>query len=187
MRIPRALKHQLTNRDRWTVAEMLQDQPDLTVLDPGRDMDLWRHLFHPDDLVRVGSVTTRAAAAQSAEYCSGNTWLAGAIISTVAVCFSALELSRGGSFRDAMTRMEACEAILGRLRARRMSVVMVVDDGADGLECWLDTEPGSFPVESKGRCPGGTNNKTGRIHRVVWADPATRIEWETDEAIEEVA
>ena len=52
MRIPRALKHQLTNRDRWTVAEMLQDQPDLTVLDPERDMDLWRHLFYPEDLVR---------------------------------------------------------------------------------------------------------------------------------------
>jgi hypothetical protein len=187
MRIPRALKHHLTNRDRWTVAEMLQDQPDLTVLDPERDMDLWRHLFHPEDLVRVGRVTTRAAEAQSAEYCSGNTWLAGEIIATVAVCFSALELSRGASFRDAMTRSRACEAILGRMRARRMSVVMIVDDGADGLECWLDTEPGSFPVESKGRCPGGTNNKTGRIHRVVWADPATRIEWETDEAIEEVA
>ena len=95
--------------------------------------------------------------------------------------------ANGASFRDAMTRSQACEAILGRLRVRRMSVVMIVDDGADGLECWLDTEQGSFPVESKGRCPGGTNNKTGRIHRVVWADPATRIEWEKDEAIEEVA
>jgi len=184
MRIPRALKHQLTIRDRWTVAEMLQDQPDLTVLDPERDMDLWRHLFHPDDLVRVGRVTTRAAAARSGEYCSGNTWLAGTIIATVAVCFSALELSRGASFREPMTRSQTCEAILGRVRAERMNVVMVVDDGADGLECWLDTEPGSFPVESKGRCPGGTNNKTGGIHRVVWADPATRIAWETDEAIE---
>jgi hypothetical protein len=166
---------------------MLRDQPDLTVLDPERDMDLWRHLFYPEDLVRVGRVTTRAAESQSAEYCSGNTWLAGRIIATVAVCFSALELSRGASFREAMTRSQACEAILGRLRVGRMNVVMVVDDGAEGLECWLDAEPGFFPIESMGRCPGGRNSNTGKMHRVVWADPATRIEWEKDGAIEEVA
>jgi hypothetical protein len=33
-----------------------------------------------------------------------------------------------------------------------MNVVMVVDDGADGLECWLDTEP-ELPNRVKGALP----------------------------------
>jgi hypothetical protein len=50
-----------------------------------------------------------------------------------------------------MTRSQACEAVIGRLRADGAEIVMVVTDGDRGLECWLD-HPGSFPVQSSGRC-----------------------------------
>jgi hypothetical protein len=77
MRVTRALKQQLAHRDRWTIAEMLQDQPDLQEIDPQRDLDLWRHLFEADDLVLVGQTTTAAASAPAAEYCWGNVWVMG--------------------------------------------------------------------------------------------------------------
>jgi hypothetical protein len=45
---------------------------------------------------------------------------------------------------------------------------MVVDDGDGGLECWCDADPASYRLlVSRGRCPGGTNAKTGKIHRVI--------------------
>ena len=56
MTIWRSLKQQLAQRDRWRVEDMLREQPDLLAKDPRRDMELWRHLFAPDDLVRVGNV-----------------------------------------------------------------------------------------------------------------------------------
>jgi hypothetical protein len=58
-----------------------------------------------------------------------------------------------------------------------MEIVMVVDDGDGGLECWIDPPAGSYPVPSHGRCPGGRNGRTGRRHRVVWAHPGTRVDW----------
>jgi hypothetical protein len=85
-----------------------------------------------------------------------------------------------------MSRSQACEAVLGRLRAAGTEIVMIVDDGGNGLECWIDPKPGSYPVYSKGRCPGGRNKKTGMVHRVVWATPATRIDWARDEEALEV-
>jgi hypothetical protein len=69
MRIARALKQQLAHRDRWTIAEMLQDQPDLREIDPVRDLDLWRHLFDADDLVLIGETATVAAHAPAAARC----------------------------------------------------------------------------------------------------------------------
>ena len=86
-----------------------------------------------------------------------------------------------------MSRSQACEAVLGRLRAAGIEIVMIVDDGRNGLECWIDPKPGSYPVYSKGRCPGGRNTRTGLVHRVVWATPATRIDWARDEEALEVA
>jgi hypothetical protein len=74
-----------------------------------------------------------------------------------------------------MTPCQACEAVVGRLLGIGRGIVLVVDDGADRPKCWIDPEPGSFPIPSCGRCAGGRNNETGRVHRGVWADPATRI------------
>jgi hypothetical protein len=37
----------------------------------GRDMDLWRHLFAPDDVVRVGRICFAACEATAAECCWG--------------------------------------------------------------------------------------------------------------------
>ena len=68
-------------------------------------------------------------------------------------------------------------------RCASLEIVLVVDDGDGGLECWIDPAPGSYPVasRSRGRCPGGVNSRTGRLHRVVWAHPITRIPWEEDD------
>jgi hypothetical protein len=80
-----------------------------------------------------------------------------------------------------MSRSEACEAVLGRLRVAAIEIVLIVDHGGNGLDCWVDPKPGSYPVYSKGRCPGGRNKRTGLVHRVVWATPVTRIDWVRDE------
>jgi hypothetical protein len=177
----RSLKQQLEHRDRWRVEEMLREQPDLISKDPRRDMEMWCHLFAPDDLVRVGNVCRAACEAKCAEWCSGNTWNGEAIEGIAALCLSASALLRGASCNEPMSRVQVCEAILGRLRAAGVEIVMVVEDGEGGLECWINPVPGTYPVPSKGRCPGGVNSRTGDVHRVVWADPATRVAWDDDD------
>jgi hypothetical protein len=187
MTLPARSREGLCHHDRWRVDDMLRDQPDLLWEDPVRDMDLWRHLFAPDDLVRVGNACRPACEAVPAEWCSGNTWSGDAILTTAALCLPASVLLRGATRKEPMSRSQACEAVLGRLRAAGIEIVMIVDDGGNGLECWIDPKPGSYPVYSKGRCPGGRNKKTGVVHRVVWATPATRINWARDEKVSEVA
>jgi hypothetical protein len=187
MMLPARFREGLCHHDRWRVDEMLREQPDLLRQDPVRDMDLWRHLFAPDDLVRVGNVCQPACEAVPAEWCSGNTWSGDAIVTTAALCLPASVLLRGATRKEPMSRSEACEAVLGRLRAARIEIVMIVDDGGNGLDCWIDPKPGSYPVYSKGRCPGGRNKKTGLVHRVVWATATTRIDWVRDEEALEVA
>jgi hypothetical protein len=181
MRSWRSLKKQLAQRDRWRVEDMLREQPELFAKDPRRDMELWRHLFAPDDLVRVGNVLQVACESASAEWCSGNTWHGRAMEETATVCLSASVLLRGTTCKEPMSRGHVCEAVLGRLRAAGKEIVMVVEDGEGGLECWIDPVPGSYPTRSRGRCPGGVNSRTGAVHRVVWAHPITRIAWEDDE------
>jgi hypothetical protein len=181
MTLPARSREGLCHDDRWRVDDMLREQPDLFRWDPVRDMDLWRHLFAPDDLVRVGNACRPACEAVPAEWCSGNTWSGDAIVTTAALCLPASVLLRGATRKEPMSRSQACEAVLGRLRAAGIEIVMIVDDGGNGLECWIDPKPGSYPVYSKGRCPGGRNKKTGLVHRVVWATPATRIDWARDE------
>ena len=44
-----------------------------------------------------------------------------------------------------MTHHEACEAVIGRLRGASVEIVLVVDDGDGGLECWIDPAPGQLP------------------------------------------
>ena len=175
----KALRH----RDRWRVIDMLREQPDLTAKDAARDMDLWRHLFAPDEIVRVGRIYRAACEAAAAEWCWGNTWAGAVIQGTVALCWPASALLRGAKYEDTMTRHEACEAVIGRLRSASVGIVLIVDDGDGALECWIDPGPGSYPVasRSRGRCPGGVNSRTGRLHRVVWAHPVTRISWEEDD------
>ena len=160
---------------------MLAEQPDLLRTDQKRDMDLWRHLFAPDDLVRVGNAYRAACEAVAAEWCSGNTWSDKVVVATAAVCWPAVALLRGATRKEPMTRAQACEAVLGRLRAARVEIVMVVEDGDGGLECWIDPVPACYPMQSRGRCPGGVNSRTGAMHRVVWAHPLTRIAWEDDD------
>jgi hypothetical protein len=167
--------------DRWLVADMLREQPDLICEDPSRDINLWRHLFAPDDLVRVGNVFCPASQAEPSEWCSGNIWSGNAIVATVVVCWPSSLLLRGATYKDRMDRSQTCEAVLGRLRAAGMEIAMVVEDGEDGLECWIDPIPGSHPVPCLGRCPGGVNRRTGVPHRVVWAHPVTRMGWGDDD------
>jgi hypothetical protein len=182
MMIERPHKLGLSHRDRWRVGEMLRSQPDLREIDPVRDLDLWRHLFDADDLVLVDETTTTTASdAPAAEYCWGNVWHNGVPIATVAYCLRAADLLRGASYAERMSPRQACEAVIGRLRGAGTPIVMVVDDAEGGLECWCDADPASYRLlVSRGRCPGGVNKKTGRIHRVVWADPGTRVPWEED-------
>jgi hypothetical protein len=140
-------------------------------------------LFAPDDIVRVGRIRRTACEASAAEWCWGNCWAGAEIQETVALCWPASALLRGSICEDKMTQHEACEAVLGRLRGGSLEIVLVVDDGDGGLECWIDPATGSYPVasRSRGRCPGGVNSRTGRLHRVVWAHPITRIAWEEDD------
>ena len=181
MMLPRRYRRGLRHRDRWRVEQMLAEQPDLREADADRDMDLWRHLFAPDDLVRVGTQCRAACEATPEEWCSGNILSGDAIVATAALCWPALALLRGATWNEPMSRGQACEAVLGRLRAARVEIVMVVEDGEGGLECWIDPAPGSYPIPSTGRCPGGVNSRTGQLHRVVWAHPVTRIAWEDDD------
>jgi hypothetical protein len=179
--IGKSHKLALRHRDRWRVEDMLKEQSDLLRKDLERDMDLWRHLFAPDDLVRVGSACRVACEAVAAEWCSGNTWNDEVIVATTVVCWPALALLHGTTCKEPMSRAQACEAVLGRLRAAGTEIAMVVEDGGGALECWVDSVPGSFPMHSSGRCPGGINSRTGVPHRVVWAHPVTRIAREDDD------
>ena len=187
MTLPARSREGLCHQDRWRVDDMLREQPDLLRVDPVRDMDLWRHLFAPDDLVRVGNVYRPACEAAPGEWCSGNTWSDDSIVTTAALCLPASVLLRGATRKEPMSRSEVCEAVLGRLRVAAIEIVLIVDDGGNGLDCWIDPKPGSFPVYSNGRCPGGRNKRTGLVHRVVWATPVTRIDWVRDEEGLEVA
>jgi len=174
-------KLDLCYRDRWRVADMLRSQPDLHEISAERDLDLWRHLFDADDLVVVGETTGPAAEIPVAEFCWGNIWRNGLPVETVAYCLRAADLLRGASCAEQMTQRQICEAVLGRLRSSRTPIVMVVDDGEGGLECWCDADPSAYRLlVSRGRCPGGTNSRTGKKHRVLWADPGTRVPWEED-------
>ena len=181
MMLPRRYRTRLCHPDRWRVEEMFVEQPDLREADPDRDLNLWRHLFAPDDFVQVGTQCRAACEATAEEWCSGNIWSDGVIVATVALCWPALALLRGATCKEPMSRGQACEAVLGRLRAARVEIVMVVEDGEGGLECWIDPVPGSYPIPSMGRCPGGVNSRTGQLHRVVWAHPVTRIAWDDDD------
>ena len=111
------------------------------------------------------------------------TWSGAVVQGTVALCWPASALLRRATCEDIMTRHEMCEAVIGRLRNAGVGIVLIVDDGDSGLECWIDPGPESYPVasRSRGRCPGGLNSRTGRLHRVVWAHPVTRIPWEEDD------
>ena len=174
-------KLDLCDRDRWRAAEMLRSQPDLRESNSERDLDLWRHLFDADDLVVVGEKAGLAADISVAEYCWGNIWRNGVPVETVTYCLTAANLLRGATCAEQMSPRQACEAVLGRLRTARMPIVMVVDDGDGGLECWCDADPTAYRLlVSRGRCPGGTNSRTGNKHRVLWADAGTRIPWEED-------
>lgn len=183
MRLPPGAWTGLRHADRWRVERMLKEQPELACEDEGRDLGLWLRLFEPDDLVRVGEAICEATATTPDEMCWGCTWQRdGVVKSVVAYCVSATELLRGLSRSEAMTRREACEAVIGRLRARNVPILLVVDDGEEGLEVWIDTAVG-VPLESmlQGRCPGGRNPRTRRRHRVLWAYEGLWEDWDDDD------
>ena len=89
--LPISCRRALRHRDRWRVADMLREQPDLSRRDAGRDMDLWRHLFAADDIVRVGHICHAACEAKAAEWCWGNTWTGAVVQRTVVLCWPASE------------------------------------------------------------------------------------------------
>jgi hypothetical protein len=124
-------------------------------------------------------VTSEASAACPDEFCWGGTWQQDGVPKRpVAHCVSARELLRGVSHAEAMTRREACEAVIGRMRVSSVPILLVVDDGEEGLEVWIDAVVSDPPLPvSQGRCPGGRNARTGRMHRVVWAYEGLWEEW----------
>src|SRR5689334_23838691 len=90
--IGKSHKLALCHSDRWRVEDMLREQPDLLRKDPERDMDLWRHLFAPDDLVLVGNGRRAARDTIAAEWCSGNIWRGESVVATTAICWPASNL-----------------------------------------------------------------------------------------------
>jgi hypothetical protein len=171
MRLPPSLCKELRQADRWRVEDMLMAQPDLRRHDWERDLDLWRRLYLPTDLVRIGDVICEAAAASPKEICWGCTWGAdGVPRKAVAHCLAATDVLRGASWAEPMSRREACEAVLGRMKHAALPLLLVVEDGQEGLEVWVDAGASEYPsLISCGRCPGSRNQRTGRTHRVVWA------------------
>jgi hypothetical protein len=86
--------------------------------------------------------------------------------------------------QDPRNRRARCEMVIEQLRQTGESILLIVTDGAGGLDCWVDA-CGSLLAEEaftqmQARCPGGANPITGEVHRVIWADPATRIPWVDD-------
>ena len=74
-----ACRKALRHRDRWRVGDMLRKQPNLSRRDAERDMDLWRHLSTPDDIVRVGHILPRSLRSHSSRVVLGHTWAVAAI------------------------------------------------------------------------------------------------------------
>ena len=100
---------------------MLREQSDLTRRDAGRDMDLWRHLFAPDDIVRVGQIYRAACEALAAEWCWGNTWDGAVIEGTVALCWpasSAFARSDTRRHNDATRGVRSCYRQTARCQRR---------------------------------------------------------------------
>ena len=124
--LPPASRKALRHRDRWRVIDMLREQPDLTAKDAGRDMDLWRHLFAPDEIVRVGRFYRAACEAAAAEWCCGNTWAGAVIEGTVALCWPASALLRGDS--DSIYRR-------GPKGYQRGATIMTESDAHAGERC----------------------------------------------------
>jgi hypothetical protein len=183
MSLSRGVRIGLRHADRWRVENMLREQSELGREDEERDFGLWLRLFEPDDRVRIGEVIREASAASPDELCWGCTWgHDGVPKNAVGHCASARELLRGESHADAMTHREVCEAVIGRMRAEGAPILLVVDDGEDGLEVWTDAVASEYRMLiSRGRCPGGRNARTGRAHRVLWAYPGVWEPWAADE------
>ena len=85
-----------------------------------------------------------------------------------------------------MTNREVLEAVLGRIRAAHLPVLLIVEDGEGGLEIWLDaviSDLGRYlrRARTHGRCPGGSNSATGQRHRVLWAYEGLFEPWESDD------
>lgn len=186
MRLPAGIRRALRHTDRWRLEDMLREHPDLLYEDAARDMDLWRRMYAPNDRIRVGSATAKASEVPAAEYCWGCTWCRDGVPgSAVAMCLHAAELGRGSSCAEPMTNREVLEAVLGRIRAAHLPILLVVDDGEGGIEAWIDASVHMFRmIISRGRCPGGRNADTGRPHRVLWAyeglfEPWSADDWDT--------
>src|ERR1700751_2114362 len=171
MRLPAGTKHALRHSDRRRREDMLHEHPELLQEDAARDMDLWRRMYAPNDRVRGGSATEKASEVPAAEYCWGCTWCRDGVPgSAVAICLHAAELGRGSSCADSMTRRGVFEAVLGRIRAAHLPLLLVVDDGEGGIEAWIDASLQMFrTIISRGRCPGGCNPHTGKPQRGLWA------------------
>jgi hypothetical protein len=175
MRLPDNLATGLRHSDRWQMqAERYGDTA---------DMVLWARLFCPRDLVMIGDTLCEAGVARPAEYCWGCSWRAdGVPTGAVAYCLSAADMLAGASCSEAMTGREECEAVLGRMRRAQVPVLLVVDDGQNGLEAWVDAGGSEYAILiSRGRCPGGKNSDTGRIHKVLWACDGLRQPWTEEE------
>jgi hypothetical protein len=183
VRLPQGVQTRLRHADRWRVEQMLREQPKLDCEDQERDLGLWLRLFEPDDLVRIGQEICEAAAARPDEMSWGCTWgRDGVSKSAVAYSVSARELLRDVLLAEEMTRREACEAVIGRMWARNIPILLVVDDGEEGLEMWIDSVVSDSPqLVLPGRCPGGRNTRTSRAHRVLWAYHGLWEPWGTEE------
>ena len=165
--LPAGLRRKLRHRDRWRVQDMLAEREQHSEIS---DIEVWRRLYLPRDLVRVGDVLSPAHVAPPAEYCCGCTWsVNGTPRDTVVYCLSAADLLRGATCTEHMSPRQVCEAVLGRMRAADLPILLVIDDGQHGVEAWLDASLSARAGREQGRCPGGINSGSGRVHRVVWA------------------
>lgn len=179
--LPAGLRRRLRHRDRWRARDMLAEREQHSEIS---DIEVWRRLYLPGDLVRVGDVLSPAHVAPPAEYCWGWTWRwDGTAVEAVAHCLCSTDLLAGASWAETMSRHESCEAVLGRMRAANLPILLIVEDGEDGLQVWLDVcllSEWAVPASS-GRCPGGRNARTGRQHQVIWAYEGLWGPWSDEE------
>jgi hypothetical protein len=163
---------------------LTERQTDLIIEDRQRDWDLWRHLFFPEDRVFADGRHERVSdMTMPPRWCCGDD--CGDGDGVVGYYWIPSELMYCPAIRqDRRSRRDVCEAEIERLRRAGESILLIVTDGADGLDCWVDACGSSLSEEAftqmRARCPGGVNPVTGEVHRVIWADPAIRIPWADD-------
>jgi len=165
----------LAHRDRWRGEKMLiESSADVQQPDSERDFRLFQQLFFADEPICIDDYWSTVREATWGEYVQ--------VDASKYVVLPADQLLRGATYKESMTRREACEAVIGRLH-KRYDTALVIDDGEEGLEIWIEWDPVLTHLPGHlVRCPGGINRLTGRAHRIVWACFIVKVPWSEDSA-----